>query len=357
MAGRKITVKVDADPKPYQRGLKTVERDTRSWSTRMRSRFSSLKGVGVGILATVGTAILGLGASLRDAAQDADQTKLLEGALKRVAGATDEVNAAVGEWITQTSIAYGIADSDLRPALLRLATVTGDVARAQDLLGVAMDISAQTGVPLESVAKALGKAYDGQVKPLGKLTGLTLDGSDNAGSWARNQKLLNDKFGGAAQAKADTYTGTVDRLNVAFSEIVENLGTSLLPLLQDFADYLSSPDGKRDMQAFVRGTESLARTLGTIGDAIDDIGNAADNLPDWLREFLLSPGGILRLWADPTSPFTRSSMAAPTSSARASSYAGTTVVVQGAVDVQATARTVQRMVQRADVRAGRQRLR
>lgn len=356
MAGRKLTVKVDADPKPYQRGLKQVERDTRSWSTRMKSRFGSLKGAAGGLLAAAGGAILALGGTLREAAQDADQTVLLADALTRVAGATEEVNEAVSDWITNTSIASGVADSDLRPALLRLATVTGEVEAAQKLLTLAMDISAQTGAPLESVSKALGKAYKGQVTPLGKLTGLTFTAGDNAGAWSRNQKLLNDKFGGAAQKKADTYTGTVDRLGVAFSEVVENLGTSLLPLLEDFADYLSSPEGKRDMAAFIKATENLGKTLGTIGDSLDDIRRAADSMPDWLREVLIkgftnpiwNPGG----WTNVPGLGNR----ATSQRMSASAYGGPTIVVQGAVDPQATARTVQRMVQRADVRAGRQRL-
>jgi hypothetical protein len=357
VAGRKLTVKVDADPKPYQRGLKQVERDTRSWSGRMKGHFGSLKSGAAGILAAAGGAIIALGGTLREAAQDADQTVLLADALTRVAGATEEVNAAVEDWITNTSIASGVADSDLRPALLRLATVTGEVESAQKLLTLAMDISAQTGAPLESVSKALGKAYKGQTGPLGKLTGLTFTAGENAGAWSRNQKLLNDKFGGAAQKKADTYTGTVDRLGVAFSEVVENLGTSLLPLLEDFADYLSSPEGKRDMASFIKATENLGKTLGTIGDSLDDIRRSADSMPDWLREVLIkgftnpiwNPGG----WSN-VPGFGRSGATAQRMSP--SGYGGPTIVVQGAVDPQATARTVQRMVQRADVRAGRQRL-
>lgn len=357
--GRKITVKVDADPAPYQRGLKTVERDTRTFGQKMKGRF---KGLGAGIggaLAGVGSVILGLGASIRSAAEDADQAVMLEDALKRVAGVTDEAAAAVEEWIFQTSIAFGVADSELRPALLRLATATADVDTAQQLLTLAMDISAQTGKPLETVAKALGKAYRGQNGPLEKLTGLTLDAGDNAGAWAKNQDTLNKKFGGAAQTKADTYTGTVDNLSVAFDEIVESLGTQLLPLLEDFIDYLTSPEGKRALAAWIRSVEKLGEFLGEVGDALAWIGDQADKLPSWLRDWLVSPLPFV------PKPSTSSYSAAGTAltSARRSSmtaapsstYAGTTVVVNGAIDPQQTARAVERVLNRAEVRAGRQR--
>lgn len=364
--GRKITVKVDADSTGYTRGLKKVERDTRSWGGRMKGAFNSLKGGLAGVLGAVAGALLALGGSMREAAQDADQAILLADSLKRVAGASDEATASIEEWIGEVSIALGVADSELRPAFLRLATATGDLDQAQQLLALSLDIAAQTGAPLATVVKAVGKASNGSNGPLEKLTGLTLKGGKNAGTWAANQKTLNSKFGGAAQKKADTYTGTVDRLGVAFGEVVESVGQALLPLLDDLADYLSSPEGKQNMRDFVGSMRDLGTALKQVGDFLNDIRSSAYSMPQWLRDLLTR--AAMPWWTqlgDIANPFdgggapttygagaSRTALAAP---AGARSAAGPTVVVQAAYDPQQTARAVQRLVRRADVRTGRKR--
>jgi hypothetical protein len=352
---RKITVKVDADDSGYKRGLNRVEKDTRSWSQRMKGSFKNLKAGAGGIIAGLGAALLGLGGTLREAAQDADQAVLLADGLSRVAGASRAATDAVEDYITQVSIATGVADSELRPAMLRLATATGDVTTAQDLLTLALDIAAQTGKPVETVAKALGKAWQGSNGPLEKLTGLSLKAGGNARTWASTQELLNRKFGGAAQKKADTYTGTVDRLGVAFNEAVEALGTELLPLLQEFADYLSTPEGKRDLQAFATGIKDIGSALRDVAGFLADI---QDSIPDWLRDLLLQPGGIARILSNPGSIFGQGSGWGGSTGGGSSwerTGARTQVTVYGALDPQGTARTIQRAVAGADVRAGRKR--
>jgi hypothetical protein len=349
MAGRKITVKVDADDSGYKRGLKRVEKDTRSFGGKMKGAFASLKGGVAGVLAAVGGAILGLGASIKDAAEDADQAVMLADGLRKVADASKVATDAAEEWISATSIATGVADSELRPALLRLATVTGDVQTAQDLLNLSMDIAAQTGKPLEGVAKAVGKAYAGQRSPLEKLTGLTLKAGSNAGTWSKNQKLLNDKFGGAAQKRAATYTGTVERLNVAFDEAVEALGTELLPLLQEFADYLNTPEGKQDLKDLAQGIKDIGAALR---DVVRWFKELDASLPDWLDEFISGE------WVENALGRNNGGGGFVGPSGGGSSWernASARITVVAAVDPQQTARAVQRLVNTGDVRAGRKR--
>ncbi len=96
-------------------------------------------------------------------------------ALENATGATKAQIAATEQSILQMSLATGVADDELRPALGRLVRSTSDTEKAQQLLATALDISAATGKPLESVANALGKAYDGNTASLGKLGIGTVD--------------------------------------------------------------------------------------------------------------------------------------------------------------------------------------
>ena len=107
-------------------------------------------------LALAGLAVAGLDAA-KAAMEDAAASDLLAGQLRRVTGASDAAVASAEDYVTALSMQVGIADDQLRPALGKLATATGDVSKAQDLLGIALDVSAQTSKPLEAVTAGLAK--------------------------------------------------------------------------------------------------------------------------------------------------------------------------------------------------------
>jgi hypothetical protein len=133
-------------------------------------------------------------------------------------------------------LATGVADTDLRDALGRLALSTNSVTKAQDLLSLALDISKARGIPLENVANALGKAYDGQTTALSRL-GLGFSSAEIKGkSFADVQAMLTKNFSGAAAAAAETYQGRIDRLKQAFAEFQENIGYKIIPILEKFVD-------------------------------------------------------------------------------------------------------------------------
>ena len=178
-------------------------------------------------------AVEGVKAAIED---EAAQNRLAN-ALKNVTGATEDQIAAVEKQILKTSLATGVSDEKLRPALQRLATATGSVSESQKLLSLALDISAATGKDVEAVSNALGKAYEGNTAALGRLgiglssaeiKSLGLDGTMNQ---------LADTFKGAATVQANTLEGQIARLKVTFDETKEAVGAALLPTLQKLLDY------------------------------------------------------------------------------------------------------------------------
>ncbi|NBW19615.1 MAG: hypothetical protein EBR82_67745, partial [Caulobacteraceae bacterium] len=102
-------------------------------------------------------AIDGVKAAIED-----EQAQLrLAAALKTATGATEDQIKATEDMILKTSLATGVADDELRPALQRLAVSTKSTEEAQKLLSLALDVSKGSGRDLESVANALAKAHDG----------------------------------------------------------------------------------------------------------------------------------------------------------------------------------------------------
>ena len=178
-------------------------------------------------------AVDGVKAAIED---EAAQLRLAN-ALKNVTSATDDQIAAIEQQILKTSLATGVADDQLRPALQRLAVATGSVTKSQDLLNLALDISAATGKSVESVSNALAKAYEGNNGALTKLgTGLST-AQIKALGFEGTVKQLADTFGGAATVQANTFEGQIARLKVGFDEAKESVGAALLPTLQKLLDY------------------------------------------------------------------------------------------------------------------------
>ena len=178
-------------------------------------------------------AVDGVKAAIED---EAAQLRLAN-ALKNVTAATDAQISAVEEQILKTSLATGVADDQLRPALQRLATATGSVTQSQDLLNLALDISAATGKNVETVSNALAKAYEGNTSSLSRLgVGLSTAEIKTLGLEGTVKQLANT-FGGAATVQANTFEGQIARLKVGFDEAKESVGAALLPTLQRLLDY------------------------------------------------------------------------------------------------------------------------
>ena len=193
-------------------------------------------------------AIDGVKAAIED-----EQAQLrLAQALKTATGATDDQIKATEAMILKTSLATGVADDELRPALQRLAVSTKDTVEAQKLLSLALDISKGSGKDLEQVANALGKAQDGNTTALGRL-GLGLSKAElSTLTFTEVQQKLSDLYGGAAATNAETFQGKIDRLKVGFDEAKESLGVALLPQVEKFIGFLNNT-GIPALNAFIAG--------------------------------------------------------------------------------------------------------
>jgi hypothetical protein len=183
-----------------------------------------------------GLALAALGAvafdSVKAFAEDEAAAEKLGLTLQNVTYATDAQIASVEQFITKTSMAAAVADDELRPALDSLVRGTGDVAQAQDLLTLALDISAGTGKDLGAVSDALSKAYNGNFTALKKLdpalAALIEEGADADDVFGR----LGATFKNQASTAANTTAGKMKNLSIQMGEFKESIGAAVAPLIQ-----------------------------------------------------------------------------------------------------------------------------
>jgi hypothetical protein len=167
--------------------------------------------------------------AIQAALEDQKAVASLGQTLKNVGAEFAKVS--VNDFVNKLQLATGVSEDQLRPALQQLITVTGDVYKSQDLLKVALDISAGTTKDIDSVTTALSKAYMGNNTALLKL-GVSIDKTKlKTMSFNDVVASLSNTYKGQASVAADTYAGKLQILNVAANEAKETIGTGLVDAL------------------------------------------------------------------------------------------------------------------------------
>jgi hypothetical protein len=242
MAGsRTLKLSILADVDDLKKKLGTAENEVQGFAGKVEKFGAAAKAAFVAAAAAAGAYAVKLAVDgVQAAIEDEAAQQRLANALKNVTDATDVQIAAIEKQILKTSLATGVADDKLRPAYQRLAIATGDLTKSQDLLTLALDISAATGKDVETVSNALGKAYEGNTGSLTRLgVGLSAAEIKTLGLEGAISQL-SSTFGGAAATQADTFQGKIARVQVAFDEAKETLGTALLPLIEKFLTFITT---------------------------------------------------------------------------------------------------------------------
>lgn len=176
--------------------------------------------------------------------------------------------APIERYIRELQYATGVADNELRPAFQQLVQATRSVTGSQDLLALALDISAGTGKSLSQVTQGLTRAYLGNNTSLGRLNlGLTKTELKTK-EFDEIVKDLSVRFNGQAKKAAGTYAGKLDILSAAADDAQEILGQKLVQSLELLAG--------QDM-----GVKGLADTFD---DMATDLGNMVLGAADLTKQ-------------------------------------------------------------------------
>jgi hypothetical protein len=209
-----------------------------------QSSLGKLAGSSIITAVSIGGVVDQLGKAVRAAADDQKAQEQLEIAVRNNTTASslqiDEMERSIGKMEMQKAV----ADDELRPAMGNLVRATGDVTKAQELLGLALDISAATGKDLEGVSIALAKAQTGNITALTRL-GIPLDAAAvKSKDLDAIQKDLAIRFAGASDAAAASADGGMKKLQIALDNTYEAVGYRVLPVLGDYVTVLGDLSGK-----------------------------------------------------------------------------------------------------------------
>lgn len=212
---------------------------------------------------------------------DQKSQALLANSLRNTVGATNAAIASVESYVSQLQIETGVVDDDLRPALSRLAAVTGNVTSAQKLLGTALDVSAFATVDLGTATRAITRALAGNFRGLQNLVpGLDL-ATLKSKDFAAILKQVNEITSGAAATRAGTLEYRLQILRIRYDEILETLGYSLLPVLEEFSQMLTREILPQISRWISLNKAGLADGLRNAADAALELLKAAIKIGTW----------------------------------------------------------------------------
>ena len=205
-------------------------------------------------IAFAGREIVNFGkASIQAFANNEKQVALLANTMKNLG--QEFAAADVNKFIDSLALASGRTKEELIPAFQGLFIATGDAAKAQDALKLAMDVSAGTGKDLQTVQMALSKGFLGNTTSLTRL-GAGLDKTILA---TKNMDLITAQlaknFSGDSAVAANSFQGELDRLNVTMTEAKVIIGTDLVQAFKE----LSGSNGIGSSQSAIL---SFANNIG-----------------------------------------------------------------------------------------------
>ena len=240
------------------------------------------KNLGKTLTRTFGTVAIAAFArsSVKAFAEDNKAATSLGQTLKNLDLAYGSNIGTVNGYISRLEQQTGVLDDELRPAMDRLLRATGDVAKSQELLNLALDVAAGTGKSVTQVSQSLQKAYLGQTQAIGRL-GVGLSKADIASSsFEEIQQKLTTLFAGQATAAAETFAGQLDKLTIAANNAKETIGAGLF-------DAITALSGGGTTAA----TDNIDKLANGIANSVSNAGKLIGKLED-LKPVLIAVGVV-----------------------------------------------------------------
>jgi hypothetical protein len=219
-----LQIKVGADVTGLMGAFQAAAGGAGSLTDSLKATVASMSPMGAAGVA-VADALVGM---TNAAAEDRAEQEKLNAIYVSAGAATDGYTEAIGAAI-DAGAEKAFSDSEVRAGLQSLVVATGDAAKANELLGPAMDIARLAGVDLETASKALAKAHDGNDAALRKL----IPGLEKGATAADTIAAATELASGQADLYATSSEGMGKKSSDAFSEISEQIGAVFLPIMDE----------------------------------------------------------------------------------------------------------------------------
>lgn len=259
---RDVRVNVIGDSRSLERAFARSSAATKRFGTQTNTTLGKIEGnftrmqrvaaggfIGGAIAATGITALKKLIDVSAESQQVLGQTRV---AVEATGKSWDQYGKIIQDTVEKQS-RMGFDDEALLRTFSLFERNTNDVGKALELNNLAMDVARARFIDLEQAAQLVNKAAIGQA---GALRRLGINARTGASS-LELLTLLNEKYGGSAEAASKDATTAMDRAKVSVENLQESLGALLLPTVGSVADALDTVAKEADLA--VAGLKKLSQ--------------------------------------------------------------------------------------------------
>ena len=236
----------------------------------------ALIGLG-GILA--GREIIGFINDVTDAAAvQEDAINQLNTALQLTGEFTEETSQELQAFAAEMQRTTVIGDETTLSMLALAKSFGASNDQAKDLVKAAADLSAATGITLESAIRNLGKTFGGLTGELGEVVPeLRTLGKESLQAGGAIDFILK-RFGGAAAAQVNTFSGATQQLSNTFGDLQERLGFIITENPEVITAIKAISSVFEDIIKVIKGNE------GEISDFVSEIARSfVDAIPTAIK--------------------------------------------------------------------------
>jgi hypothetical protein len=203
-----------------------------------------------------------MGSSVKAFAEDEKAAAMLGNTLKNLG--LETFTASIEAMIDKTQLATGVLDEQLRPAFQKLVTSTGDAIKAQELLQLALDVSAGSTVDLVTVSSDIANVMAGNNKGLKKYAlGLSQLELKTMSATDVQLKFL-EVYGGASEAASKTFAVSLNRIKASVEMARESLGKGLVDGLMTATGSQNIDELQKKILDFGKSAGNAFKTLGGV---------------------------------------------------------------------------------------------
>ena len=151
-----------------------------------------------------------------------------------------------------------------------LASIGMSEKQIKKILPVAADLASATGMTLESAVRNTAKTFSGLAGELGELVPQLRDLTPEAMKAGQAVEVMSELFGGAAEAEADTFSGSMQQLQNIMGDMGEQIGSTFAPAI------MAVVDGFKDLME-VNASDVLReerQEFNTLLDILKDVNSA-----------------------------------------------------------------------------------
>lgn len=181
--------------------------------------------------------------------------------------------------------------------------------KTKDLIRLAGDLAATFGGKTSDAVSAIASLMRGERDPIERfgvslkqvdIDAQMLTDSKNGLVFASEKEaamnatltLLYEKTAdaqGQAARESDSYAGVTAALTAKFTDMQAEIGQALLPVLTEFSEWLTTPEGEAKLQEIVDGIVAIIEQLVAAVKFVDDN-------KDWLVPMVVAIGAVTTAW-------------------------------------------------------------